>query len=175
MQADVVRCCRRWCERVRPASPARPTVSGSVVKQLSRQVSTFSRRDFSPESWHQRCRLNERAQGKPSARCARWPCCATVAASIIDALDASIGAPGPHDFAVRIPSPPRGFAAEVLVKTEAAPFVCCAPLSLTDHTLWDADPHYNRNRARHCCVYGIPSRVRDDRETPFGRDGTNRS
>src|SRR6201991_4255882 len=89
-------------------------------------------------------------------------------------LDASTAASGPHDFAVRDPSSPRGFAGlctsgETLVKTEAAPFVCAPQIA------HEVQPALRLPmRARRCRVHRIPSRVRDDRDTPLMWDETAR-
>jgi hypothetical protein len=83
-------------------------------------------------------------------------------------LDASIGAPGPHDFAVRAHLTPKVLpglvrSGEFWRRRLAAPFVR-APATAHGKTR-PAIPL----RARRCRVHRIPPRVRDDREPPLVR------
>jgi len=73
-------------------------------------------------------------------------------------LDASVGAPGPHDFAVRDPSRAKTFdgllasAAEALAKAETAPFVS----ALVDRSRAMKPTLRCQLRARRCRVHRIP-------------------
>jgi hypothetical protein len=75
--------------------------------------------------------------------------------------------PGPHGFAVRDPSSPMGFAwypsDEVLAKAESSAVRPARYCSLTEYR------PANTFARRRCRVHRIPSRVRDDRDTPLVR------
>jgi hypothetical protein len=81
-------------------------------------------------------------------------CLSPVGPTQLRELDASVGASGPHDFAVRC--------------NISRPLAWCRSRASSTHP---AIP----SRARRCRVHRTPSRVRDDRDTPLcvGRDGAN--
>jgi hypothetical protein len=90
------------------------------------------------------------------------------AGCIFARLDASIGAPGPHDFAVRA-RPAKALAGPRATRRVLAKTVLSAGRPRAGPPLTGKTRPAIPLRARRCRVHRIPPRVRDDHDTPLVR------